>query len=90
MNAGGSGGGAKGEVKIPSPARSRAGDEDWMIEPGLLAFKSKVSTSAFVNVELLLVWLYIDTPLPGTNFSVAVRSSDDLREAGGVSSELVG
>jgi hypothetical protein len=52
MNAGGSGGGAKGEVKTPIWSRV----EESEIEGGrLLAFKSRVSTSAFVKVEVLLV-----------------------------------
>lgn len=56
MNAGGRGGGAKGEVK--TPIRSRVGESDRMMEGGrLLAFKSRVSTSTFVKVEVLLVWL---------------------------------
>lgn len=90
MKAGGSGGGAKGEVKTPKPARSCVGDEKWIIEAGLLAFKSSVSTSAFVKLDLLLVWSYTDVPFPGTSFSVAAQSSDDLREAGGVGSGLEG
>lgn len=54
MNAGGRGGGAKGDVK--TPIRSRVG-ESKMEDGRLLAFKSRVSTSAFVKVEVLLVWL---------------------------------
>lgn len=90
MKAGGSGGGANGEVKTPRPARSRVGDGDWMIEAGLLAFRSNVSTSAFAKVAVLPVWLYADIPLSDTNFSVAARSSDDLREVGGVGSGFEG
>lgn len=54
MNAGGRGGGANGEVKIPM--WSGPGDGDCIIEAGrLLPFRSKVSTSAFVRFERLLV-----------------------------------
>jgi hypothetical protein len=71
INAGGRGGGAKGEVKTPNPERSRVGD-DCKIEAGLLAFKSRVSTSVLVKFEKLLVWVYAGIPLLGTSFSVEV------------------
>jgi hypothetical protein len=52
--AGGRGGGANGEVK--APIRSCVGDGDRMIEAGRLeAFRSKVSTSAFVKFDALLL-----------------------------------
>lgn len=89
MKAGGRGGGANGDVK--TPIRSRVGEGDCIIEAGrLLPFRSKVSTSAFVKIDVLLVWLYAEFPLPETSFSVAARSSDDLREGGGVISVFFG
>lgn len=54
IKAGGRGGGAYGEVK--ASIRSRVGEGGCMIEAGrLLAFRSKVSTSALVKLEMLLV-----------------------------------
>lgn len=82
MNAGGSGGGANGEVK--TPIRSRAGNSDCRMEAGrLLAFKSSVSTSAFVRFDVLLVCTWTDILMSGTNFSVASPPSDSLRELDG-------
>ena len=87
MNAGGRGGGAKGDVNTPKPARLRVGDSDCTIDAGRLELRSNVSTSALVKLDMLRVWLYADIPLSGTSFSVAVWSSENLRESGDVASE---
>jgi hypothetical protein len=55
MKAGGSGGGARGEVKTPKPARSRVGEGGCTMEAGRLAFRSNVSTSPLVRFDMLLV-----------------------------------